>query len=114
MDEREKRFYEELGRTPPPPAELYEAIERRIGAAKRLRAGVVAAAAALLAAFGAMTFLSPERETPARSAGVDSVVVEELDNVAAYLHGTAIDSEIGMYAFVDWDEIGVSAKEADR
>jgi hypothetical protein len=72
------------------------------------------AAAALVLAVASMIFVSSQQGETRRTAGLDSMVVQELEEVTSYIHGTAIDSEIGMYAFVDWSETEVSTKEVNR
>ncbi|MBD3316349.1 MAG: hypothetical protein GF344_11235 [Chitinivibrionales bacterium] len=104
MSEREEKFYEELGDTPPVPRELYETIDRRIRAKRWNRRRMWAAAAALIITVGIAMFRLSDQATPNRTAEMDPTVANELENVAAYIHGTAIDSEIDMYAFMDWSE----------
>jgi len=91
---REKDFFEALGRVPELPEGMYEGIAGRIRKQKLLARAYYAVAATLVMALGATGFFLTNQTE--RSA-VPSEVASELQTVRDYLNGSDLNEELQVY-----------------
>jgi hypothetical protein len=97
---REKEFFEALGRAPELPEGLYQGIAGRIRQRQRFTRAFFAAAATLVIALGAAGFfITGQTERNA----VSSDVAIELQTIHDYLNSNDLNEELQVYA-VYYDE----------
>jgi hypothetical protein len=92
-------FYQELGRVPDLPPRLYGTIRRRIRRASLLPRTIMALAAALILAIGAIGLWHTPKGTDAVALSPD--VAEELQSINEYCNGKSIKQDLEAYAFYE-------------
>jgi hypothetical protein len=92
---REKEFFEELGRVPELPDGLFRGIGGRIRQRKLLMRTLFATAATIAITLGTTGFFLADQ---AKGKAVSPEVISELQTVHDYLNGTDLDQELQAYA----------------
>jgi hypothetical protein len=93
-------FFQELGRVPDLPPNLYHTIQRKIRRRSQVSRSLLALAAALVLALGATTFWGTSKGFDTT---VSAEVADELQTVHDYCNGQSINQELQTYAYYDGD-----------